>query len=200
MSSINVLAETPITMAQLKDDIKKIHKRDEELNFRATKTDEYLKNFVYIGLAKAKELQKKIEDLDIPRLKDEHVVKIIDLLPGSIEELKTIFSGYTITVSADNQKKIVETVKPYVSTKKDISVPAPKEPELLPVEEKVEEKVPVEEKAEKAKKAEPAEELAEEKVESAKAEAPVVEDNAAEPQEELQTDSSPEEKPTKEEA
>ncbi len=181
---MNILSEAPITMAQLKDDLKKIYKRDEELNFRATKTDEYLKNFVHLNLTKAKELQKALEGLNVPRLKEEHIVKLIDLLPGSIEELKTIFSGYTVTVSADNQKKIVETIKPYVSTKKEISVPAPKEPEPV---EKAEEPEAEEKKEEKEEKAEAADEKPPEPSDAEKVE-------EASPE----ADSSPEEKPEQE--
>lgn len=113
MGSLEVIEETPVTMVQLKEDLKKIKKRDEELNFRANKTEEYLNAFVNLKKTEAKELLKKLHDLNIPRLKEEHMVKMVDLLPKNVEELKTVMSGYTITISADNAKKIVDTVAGY---------------------------------------------------------------------------------------
>ena len=117
MSSLSILEEQPVTMVQLKEDLKKIKKRDEELNFRANKTEEYLNSFVTIKKTEAADLHKKITDLNIPRLKEEHLVKIIDLFPASVEELKAIMSGYTITISADNAKKIVDTVVAHAGKK-----------------------------------------------------------------------------------
>ena len=131
MPTLKILTETPIMLAQLKDDLARIKERDGELNFRAGKTEEYLKYFVGLSSAQAEELSKKIEALDIARLKPEHIVKIVDMLPGSVEELKSILSAYTITVSAENIATIVETVKPYLAENKEhieAQIPAPAEP------------------------------------------------------------------------
>jgi DNA-directed RNA polymerase subunit F len=46
MARPEVIKETPITIVELKEEIEKIKKRDGELNFRATKTEEYLGLFV----------------------------------------------------------------------------------------------------------------------------------------------------------
>ena len=115
MSTLSIIEETPVTMVQLKEDLKKIKKRDEELNFRANKTEEYLNAFVTMKKNDAAEFSKKLHDLEIPRLKEEHMVKIVDIVPNSVEELKAIMSGYTITISADNAKKIVDVVAEYVT-------------------------------------------------------------------------------------
>jgi len=116
--SIKVLSETPITMAELKEELGNIKKRDEELNFRANKAEEYLNMFLTLDAAKAKELKEKLSALDVPRLKEEHMVKIVDLLPASPDEVKSILSGYTVTVNNDNLKKIADTVSGYVKKKK----------------------------------------------------------------------------------
>ena len=110
MSNIDVIKEEPITMAELKDELKAIKKRDEELNFRAEKTEEYLQQFSSLKKKDAKDLCKKIEELDIPRLKAEHIVKIVDIMPKTADEVKSILQGYTITVSKDNLKKIADVI------------------------------------------------------------------------------------------
>ncbi|MBW2992832.1 hypothetical protein KY345_06475 [Candidatus Woesearchaeota archaeon] len=108
MSKLEVLKEEPITMAAMKEELEKIKKRDGELNFRATKTEEYLQQFSLPG--KSEELVKKIQGLKIPRLKDFHIVKIVDLMPKSVEEMKGVLQGYTLTVTQENMKKVINAI------------------------------------------------------------------------------------------
>jgi DNA-directed RNA polymerase subunit F len=117
MSNPNVTSETPITMAELKDELEKIKKRDNALNFRAEKTEEYLQAFGNIGDKEAKEIYKKIEALEIPRMRPEHIVKLIDILPATPEEVKLVLQGYTITVTKENLKRISDAIQEY--TKKE---------------------------------------------------------------------------------
>ncbi|MBI1971126.1 hypothetical protein HYS47_05230 [Candidatus Woesearchaeota archaeon] len=111
MNTIRVLSEAPVTMVELSEELQKIKKRDGELNFRANKTEEYLTQFVQLKPSEAKELFKKIQELNIPRLKDDHITKMMDILPKTVEEVKSIISSYPITVSAENCKKIADIVK-----------------------------------------------------------------------------------------
>lgn len=113
MGKVTILNEQPMSMAEVKDELGKIMKKKEELNFRANKTYDYLKEFSKLSNAKAKELREKIEALNIPRLKDEHIVKIVDTMPKAAEEVKVLLSGYTITISQDNAKKIADVVTEY---------------------------------------------------------------------------------------
>ena len=108
-----IIEEQALTMAEVKEHLAKIKKRDEELNFRANKTEENLNTVVEIKPAKAKELKEKLEELSIPRLKDVHICKICDILPDTVDELKVVLQGYTITVTNDNMKKIIDVVKNY---------------------------------------------------------------------------------------
>jgi len=110
MPSFEVLEEKPISMAEMKVLLKGIKERDEELSFRGNKTEEYLGQFVDISDKKALETIQNIRELNIPRLKDEHIVKIVDIWPGNMEELKVVLQGYTITVSKENMEKIVKAL------------------------------------------------------------------------------------------
>lgn len=110
MTKPEILNEEPVTMVEIKEELRKIKKRDTDLNFRSNKTDEYIKQFVHLSSKDAVELEKKLVGLEIPRLKDVHIKKIIDLMPKTQEELKGILSAYTVTVNNDNLKKITETV------------------------------------------------------------------------------------------
>ncbi|MEK6942465.1 MAG: hypothetical protein AABX00_00170 [Nanoarchaeota archaeon] len=115
MGDMQIVSETPINMHQLKNELEKIKKRDKELNFRANKTEEYLHQV--LADVKETDLFEKMQKLNIPRLKDQHIHKIIDLAPTTINELKVILQGYTITVSNDSMKKIVETVNEFLEKK-----------------------------------------------------------------------------------
>ena len=106
-----VVSEKPITMAQVKDALSKVKKRDGELNFRANKTEEYLQQFVKLKKSDAENLVKKITDLNVPRLKEDHIVKIVDIHPQSLNDLKVVLQGYTITVNNENLNKILACLK-----------------------------------------------------------------------------------------
>ncbi len=115
MTSVKVLSEKPISIAELRDDLESIKKRDGELGFRSNKTLEYLTQFV--GKGSRKELIKKLQGLDIPRLKDTHIIKIADFMPTKVEDLKIVLQGYPITINNDNLKKISSTVQEFSEKK-----------------------------------------------------------------------------------
>ena len=113
MSSLKIIEEVPVTLVHLKEDLQRIKKRDEELNFRANKTEEYLNTFSTMKPSDAEELFSKLKELGLPRVRDDHLVQLIDLLPLNVEELKTVMSAYSVTISTDNAKKIVDLVVEY---------------------------------------------------------------------------------------
>ncbi|MFH1641314.1 MAG: hypothetical protein ABIC04_00270 [Nanoarchaeota archaeon] len=106
MSDAKILNEIPISMNELREELVKIKNRDNELNFRAGKTEEYLQQSSVIK--NEKELVDKLIKLNIPRLKDQHIKKIIDILPKTVEELKTVLQGYPISINNENLKKIAD--------------------------------------------------------------------------------------------
>ena len=114
MANPEILSEEPISMLELKQEVNKIKKRDKELGFRIAKVEEYLNKYVKLKVKDYKDLENEIEKLNVPRLKDIHIKKIIDLLPATLDQLKVILQGYSVTVNQDNMKKIVAVVKKYI--------------------------------------------------------------------------------------
>lgn len=108
MSKPEVLEKTPISMVQLKTELNNISKRDKEPGFRTTKTLEYINSFSVPSQTEFNSLKKKIEELQVPRLKEEHIIKILDIMPKNSNDLGVVLQGYTITVSKENINKIVE--------------------------------------------------------------------------------------------
>lgn len=113
-----VIEKKSMNMAALKEELDTIKKRDKELSFRGTKTEEYVNEFVILKPNQAEELYKKLEKLNIPRLKDIHINKIIDTMPSSMDELKVNMQGYSLPVTNENLKKIIDTVLKYLPKKK----------------------------------------------------------------------------------
>ena len=71
----------------------------------------FIKKFVKITPEKAQELHKKLQELDLMKIKDEHIAKIIDILPENADDLNKIFSD--IGLDEDEIKKILDTIKEY---------------------------------------------------------------------------------------
>ena len=115
MGDMQIVSVMPIGMYQLKKELDKIKKRDNELNFRANRTEEYLNQIA--ELKNADELFDKLIKLNIPRLKEQHIHKIIDVLPVTLNELKVVLQSYTITVNNDSMKKIVDTINEFSEKK-----------------------------------------------------------------------------------
>lgn len=108
MTTPLITKETPMNLFEVKKELQRIKKRDKELNYRSTKTEDYIQQLDLSS--KAEELKAKIDKLKIPRLKEQHIQKIIDLIPTSVKDLKVILQGYILTVNNDNLKKIIDVI------------------------------------------------------------------------------------------
>jgi DNA-directed RNA polymerase subunit F len=109
-----ILNTTPINATELFAEMKRIKDRDKELGFRAQKTIDYLESLNIMDAKKGKELFDKLMKLEVPRLREMHFHKIIDLMPSNQKDVKTILQGYNVTVSAEACKKIADAVAEYL--------------------------------------------------------------------------------------
>ena len=101
-------------MVQLKQELEAVKKRDKELGPISAKTEEYLREFVSLSVKQAEELEAKLKAMKISRLKEEFIIKIIDVMPITVEDLKTLLQGYIVSVNQDDMQKIVDVVKEFV--------------------------------------------------------------------------------------
>lgn len=109
-----IINETPISAADVKKELKQIKDRDKELNFRAQKTEDYLNQQVQLDDKTIKALKEKLEKLGIPRIKEQHIAKILDLMPATDKDVTVILQGYAITITKENAKKIADVVAEFV--------------------------------------------------------------------------------------
>lgn len=71
----------------------------------------FIKKFTKLNSKEAKELRKKIEELDLMKISNEYLSKIIDILPENPEELNKIFVG--VSLDEEEAKKILEVIKEF---------------------------------------------------------------------------------------
>lgn len=105
-----VLSESPTNASSVKQVLEGIQSHDKELTFRAQRTLEHLDSISVIAPKKAKELEQALAKLEIPRMKEQHIHKLIDVLPKSQDDVKLMLQGYALTVTNENCKKIADTI------------------------------------------------------------------------------------------
>lgn len=108
---MKILEENPITMLEMREKLDKIEKRDKELNFRSNKTKGYLDALMLAEKDHLEEKRKKLKNLDIQRLRDRHIVKLLDIMPEDMDDLKILFAGENLTLNEEDLNKILETLK-----------------------------------------------------------------------------------------
>ena len=69
----------------------------------------FLKKFVKAKPAQAKKIKEELEKADMLKLKREHIVKIVDMLPEDASDINKIFVD--ISLNEDETNKILEIVK-----------------------------------------------------------------------------------------
>ena len=92
-----------LSIAEITEYVKK--DKDNEEFFK------FVKNFVKLNPKEAKELRGKIEELKLMKIRSEHLVKIIDLMPEDEEDLNKIFID--VSLDKDETKKVLDTVKEF---------------------------------------------------------------------------------------
>ena len=109
-----VLSQVAINASELHGELKRIKARDKELGFRAQKTLDYLEGGHFLAPEKAKELEGKLQKLEVPRLRDVHFHKLVDCLPATAKDVKVVLQGYQVTVSQESCKKIADTIAEFL--------------------------------------------------------------------------------------
>ena len=114
MAELTVVEEKALSLEEVKEVIAKVGKRDKELNPFANRAREYLDAFVSLSSKKKTEMEKKLKDLSLTRLKDEHIAKITDFLPATTNDLKVVLQAYPLSMPKKDMDAIVAVVKEYV--------------------------------------------------------------------------------------
>jgi len=96
-----IIDSQPLSMAEVSEHTES--SKESEINVKA-----FIKKFTKISPKEAREFRKKLEQLDYMKMKQTHIVKIIDLMPENAEDLNKIFTE--ISLDEDETKKILGIV------------------------------------------------------------------------------------------
>ena len=72
----------------------------------------FIKKFVKLDSKQAKDLRKELEGLDLIKVNDKHMSKIIDILPEDEETLNKIFSD--VNLDEEEVKKLLDAIKKHI--------------------------------------------------------------------------------------
>ena len=111
MVNPQLIESKPVTLVEVKQAIENMQQRDTELNYRCGKAKEYVDSFVTISSENKEKLLKKLQELNLTRLRDEHFTKIIDFSPTTANELKIVLQAYPLSLPKKDQDNIVAAVK-----------------------------------------------------------------------------------------
>ena len=99
-----ILDRQPTNLNELQDILKDIDDNEKKIEIEA-----YLKKFLKTKPEAAKKIKEELGNLDLLKMKREHVVKVVDLLPQDNSDLNKIFIDVSLT--EDENNKILEIVK-----------------------------------------------------------------------------------------
>ncbi|MCK5149933.1 hypothetical protein KAJ87_03335 [Candidatus Pacearchaeota archaeon] len=71
----------------------------------------FVKKFTKVSFKDSQELRKKLEGLDLMKLKSKNISKIIDILPEDAEDLNKIFVD--VSLNEDETKRVLEAIKEF---------------------------------------------------------------------------------------
>jgi len=95
--------ERPITMAEVVS-----LAGDSE---KAEEIKKFIKSFNKMNVKKALEMKEELVALDLIKLKDEHIVKIVDFVPKDASELNKVI--IEVSLDSDEVAKILEVTGKY---------------------------------------------------------------------------------------
>ena len=101
----------PVTLSEVKNILTKLNKERKELNYEQKIALEHAQKFAKIPVGKTKDMIKELTGLEF--LTEYHAYKIADLLPTTVDDVKTIFAKERVSMGENEIKKILEIVNRY---------------------------------------------------------------------------------------
>ncbi len=105
----DVIEKKPVTIVKARAILKEIKKK----NYAQNMAFEYASKFSKLTEKKAEKLLEELSQAGIPRIKDRHLVKLVDIMPESPEEIRAVFLKEDITLNKEDIDKILEVLAKY---------------------------------------------------------------------------------------
>ena len=111
MPELKIIKSIKMSLGQIAEALKPGKK--EELIPVQQKAFDHAVKFSKLNKSQELKLTEELKSLEVPRMTEEHIVTIVDLVPRSISELKTVFAGTKTTIAPENIDKIQKTLSKY---------------------------------------------------------------------------------------
>lgn len=103
------IEEKPVTLAEVKEILESQKKR--EMDYVQRLSLDYAQKFAKVDAKTAREIRKELAATG--KLRENHIVMIIDLMPETKEDLEVIFYKERVGVTDADYKKILEILDKY---------------------------------------------------------------------------------------
>ena len=107
---MKVESEKFVTWSEVRKALEKKEK-EKELSYEQKNALEHLRKFAKISEKDASEMTQELEKIE--RLRDRHIVSIINHMPQDLEDLRVLFANETVSISDEDRKKIISIVKKF---------------------------------------------------------------------------------------
>ena len=96
-----ILSKKPLTLVEVKE-----YRKERE---EKKPVDEYLAKFTKVTKERAKKIAEEIRALNNPKINEEQIVKVIDILPEDVEEVNKIFTE--VNLNEEEANAILNIIK-----------------------------------------------------------------------------------------
>ena len=107
---MKVESEKVIPWAEVKKALEKKEK-EKELSYEQKNALDHLRKFSKLSEKASGEMAEELAKIE--RLKERHIVSIINHMPQELEELRVLFANEVVNLPEEDRKKIISIVKKY---------------------------------------------------------------------------------------
>ena len=101
----------PLSLAEAKEIVENTEDMEDSEEEYKEEAKKYLKKFSSMDAEKAKEMRKELEELEIFRLKEQYIAKVIDILPEDASDINKISPD--LNLDEEDTNKILKVVEKY---------------------------------------------------------------------------------------
>jgi DNA-directed RNA polymerase subunit F len=112
VNNYEIISKEPVSGTEVLDIINEKGK-NRELTYREEKVKEYLEKRVKLDSKKFNEAKKELEELEIPRISEAHIIKILEIMPKNGVEIRSIVSHSGTIIVDESTEKILAVLKKY---------------------------------------------------------------------------------------
>lgn len=107
---MKIESEKVVLWAEVKKVLEKKEK-EKELSYEQKNALDHLRKFSKISEKAATEMAEELGKID--RLKEKHIISIINHMPQELEDLRVLFANEVVSLLEEDRKKIISIVKKY---------------------------------------------------------------------------------------